>query len=337
MSADGPAVTLLADAAPTRGIGHAVRAATLALALEKQGARVEVVGRGLSLIREIEPEFKSLNFRDFAESRGLQLLAMDIMQKKPDVVITDGYFYPAGFYRALEQNSLSYGIIEDNSESEAERPLFVINQNPNASSVDYKQRFPHGRHFLGLDFAIVRPSAQISYPSGALSKDSVFVLIGGSDPKQLSIPLARRLGTDKVETRIAIGPAVRDRERTIKELQAIPGVRLPAQAHVTEAMLSSRVCVLAGGTSLWEANYMEKLVVGLTVADNQVGPLQAAKEAGIVDSVVDGRIDDPIEVADAVGRIVNNLARSKNLRVARRVDGLGADRLALAILDVMAH
>jgi Spore coat polysaccharide biosynthesis protein, predicted glycosyltransferase len=106
---------------------------------------------------------------------------------------------------------------------------------------------------------------------------------------------------------------------------------------MTEAMVSSKVCVLAGGTSLWEANYMEKLVVGLVVAENQLGPLQAAKEAGIVEAMIDGRLSDSIEVADGVGRIVKNLARSRNARVVRRVDGRGADRLALAILDVMAH
>ena len=337
MSVDGPAIVLLADAAPQRGIGHAVRASTLAFALRNQGARVEVMGRGLGFIREVEPQFDTLNLGNLSLSDGIPASVKNIVQYAPDLVITDGYFYPTDFYRALAREGVFYGVVEDNAESQAEEPLLVINQNPNASSDEYKKRFPSSDYFLGLDFAIIRPSARIGYPSSGQSDGSVFVLIGGSDPKQLSLPLAHRLAKERKEMKIAIGPAVTGREKIVKELQALPGLSLPRQADIPQAMASSSVCILAGGTSLWEANYMAKPVVGLAVADNQVTPLRAAKRARVVAEVVDARIDDPHSVADNVVRILGTLSGSKGSTALRQVDGFGADRLAVGILGTLAQ
>lgn len=259
---------LLADASTEIGTGHVVRSLALASELRQQGVESVIAGKNvLSIARDVQ-SFRGVIRVELAEAfLSLERLSL-VDQIAPDLVIIDGYEYPSALFEGLEHRNVKYGLIDDYGKTSALDPIFIVNQNPLAASNLYSSRFPNARTFLGLDYCLIRGEVKDARRRLA-EKQHVLVSLGGSDPLNLSLTVSRVLSQLNMHTRIAIGPLVSDRERVLAELMRLRGVELIHQREFVDALSTARLAVLAAGSTLWEAAYLDKRTIAIIVAENQ--------------------------------------------------------------------
>jgi spore coat polysaccharide biosynthesis predicted glycosyltransferase SpsG len=107
-------------------------------------------------------------------------------------------------------------------------------------------------------------------------------------------------------------------------------------ADLAERLAAADLVVIGAGTMKFEAACLGRPALLVAVADDQlrVGPAFAA--TGAADWLGDGRTLDPDRLADAVAELIGEPGRRAEMgrRGGEVVDGRGAERLALAILEL---
>jgi len=280
-------ILLRADGSASIGIGHVVRSLVLARELLDLGAQVEVWGSSVGAAKMLAPSFQPLVVRDRAAPDGTAEELNSISRFKPDLVIVDGYHFRRDFFLGLSAGAIAYGVIDDNGETQASSPVFVVNQNPSASENQYRSRFPFQRLFLGTTWALIRQEFRMLQHLKVGSEHDIYLALGGSDVSGLTLLIAERLVKEGFSIAVALGPVVPDRAKVTRRLRELPGIHLAGVADAPLTMAKSDLLVLGAGSALWEANALGKKSVGLVVAKNQAAPAKLAHSEGLVSTVID--------------------------------------------------
>lgn len=278
-----------ADGSSSIGMGHVVRSLVLARELLDLGAEVEVWGSAVEAGKALAESFEPIPSRNQAMPDGSARGLSAIRDFMPDLVIADGYHFTREFFAGLNSAGIAYGIIDDNSESAAIAPQFVVNQNPSASPEFYGSRFPGSQLFLGPRWALIRREFFHLRDNEVKTKFDVYLSLGGSDVRNLTLRIARHLAADGLSIVVGVGPGVKNRDELVAALEGLLGVICSDPSEAPADMVKSDLMVLGAGSSLWEANALGKRCIGVIVADNQVGPAAAALRCGAVTGVVDFR------------------------------------------------
>ncbi|MEO8229226.1 MAG: hypothetical protein ABI628_05610 [Chloroflexota bacterium] len=158
----------------------------------------------------------------------------------------------------------------------------------------------------------------------------VLVCFGGSDPHGVTERLASGLSDGSAWVATAI---VGSHHRPLEPL-SIEVVRDPVD--LAERLADCDLAVLGGGTMKFEAACLGRAAVLVGAADDQlaVGPPFAATGAAIW--LGDGRTIEPRVVRETLDGLAADGERRRAIasRASKVVDGLGAERLADAILDL---
>ena len=281
---------LRADASSSIGVGHVMRSLSLGEALLDEGFGVELVSF------ELAPSLQSL-----ATSCGVEVVeltcaprssedAQFVLQRNANLVVVDGYEFSREFFAVLESDSTPFAVVDDNTETNAQSPSAVINQNPHASASMYAHLQGNPKLLLGLQYAMVRKEvrevAAMNLPS---HEGEVFVAMGGADFLGLTAPIAEALAETGLQIRVAVGHANTQRAHIQKLADQLGNVTLIEQQDYVSSLASAQVAVLAAGSSLWEACAVGAPSIGLVVADNQFASANAAKKLGFT-RVVDCRV-----------------------------------------------
>jgi len=282
-------VLIRADGSSSIGLGHVVRSFVLARELHDLGVDVEVWGSSVLDGKALAESFQLVKSRDFHRPLGGASQVDEVLSFNPDLVVIDGYHFEKEFFDALDQQDIPYGVIDDNGETEAAFPLFVVNQNPSADRSMYKDRFPQSALYLGLDYALIRQEVLEARRREAVVPGTALVSMGGSDPLNLTVRLVEALASDGWEVTAALGPAFRDTVDIGEQMAGLVGARTVSSDQMTDEMARAEICVLAAGSTLWEANVLAKPTVAIIVADNQVVPTQKALERGMLVGALDAR------------------------------------------------
>lgn len=272
-------VLLLADSSHTVGTGHVMRSLVLSERLARRGVDSLVAGTGASLVGLSSASLAVCARKDLIFPFSARERFKVIESYQPDLVILDGYHYPVELFRHLDRQKTRYGIIDDYGITRATAPQFVLNQNPSANTAQYEGRFADSVFFLGLNYCLLRPEIRfIKNDSERSESGYVFVAMGGSDPQQVSLPVATAVSKAGQNVKVAVGPMVRSRKLLSKELQKLPRVSEVSEDEYESALSGASLAILSAGSSIWEATYLGIDTLALIVAENQRESSSVAQE-----------------------------------------------------------
>ena len=321
-------VAIRVDAGAAMGIGHAMRCATLADALTGRGHEVVVVTTGLP---------PAVHERFAAAGARVRLAHDDpgalVVEGAPDWCVVDGY-HLGGEVAALAARHVRVAMVDDNGELPTGLAALVVNQNPHADRLDYPG-VPAERVLRGLRYALIRPDVRrVARDADAPAEEPVVVVLGGTDPRRLTVDVVRRLlATCDRDVLVAGADHHPDRDALV-DLSAGPRVALAAPDLVA-AFGVAGLGVVGGGTTLWELAHLGIPSVALVVADNQEAGSAAAERHGVA-VAVDCRAGLPADRFDAAVTRVS--APGVGEAMARRgpllVDGRGAERVVAAMESI---
>ena len=329
-------VLIRVDAGPEIGVGHAMRCATLAAALDAAGHRVRVVTTGLA------PFVRDRFERSHADVTNLGDRSLDevISDAGVDVCLIDGYLLGDDVRRAAATGVVVVAI-DDNRELPVELTDVVVNQNLHAVDVDYPTD-TGTRYLLGPDYALIRDDV-VGLDRSSAGGGDVLVSFGGSDPKRLTLPtvdqVVQRIDAPVV---VALSATHTDRPALDRLIERSDGLVRLADQNLTEAFATVDVAIIGGGSTLWEVAHLGIPTVAAIVADNQVDGSRAAEAAGFV-SVLDCRNDDPVDEAarcvDAASALIDDDSVASSLAAVgcEMFDGHGPQRVVAAITDTVAN
>lgn len=313
------------------GFGHITRALALAQALENAGAEVISVGQGMGEGVAISPSFQNLTVLDPSAQTEAGNINV-VLDQHPDAVVVDGYHFSEEFFQQLSLAGIPYAVIDDNGETNADKPILVHNQNPRATPNLYKNLSNQPLFLLGLKYVLLRHEVgQISKKTRHRS-DVVVVSLGGTDSANLTYPLATGL------LRAGFRVWVNERFRPLFSNVSLGNRDFPrldffSSPSFLDTLSSAAVAVLGAGTSLWEANAVGTPTVGVIVAENQRNPAQVAQSEGYVHELVNSLDSESEEttVSDIVRAVARVLERDSTEPV-KTIEPRGARRVAKTLL-----
>jgi len=332
-----PSCVVRADGNPEMGLGHLARSLTLAAALAQEGFGVTFLSAS-PVDQLFCGQSAGVRFRPLQADAGTTSDASAVLEHDPDVIVIDGYHFDDAYFQALEESGARCVVLADGHTSAA-RPIAVIDQNPNATSAAYSDLEGSPLLLLGLRYALVRPEIIGADASGRNPGPYVFVSIGGSDPRGLTVPLAAALAARDLETKVALGQAVRDRARAEAALAALDGVEVVPGAAFAQCLADSSVALVGAGGTMWEGAALGVPMVAIVTADNQAGPSAAAEDLGFLLRHDCRRTCDPEVIADQAADLLRSTETRRVMSSTGRaaVDNNGARRVASHLAAVVAE
>ena len=344
----GPSILFVVDGGPEIGGGHVMRALTLSGALGRTGARCAFLAppfvagvlerfAGAAVERIPVPESPPADLAERAVDA-----ASDF-----EAVVFDHYRLGAREHYRVAGGRPSLAV-----DDLADRRLgvdLVLDVGPERTAADYEGLVePGARLLLGPRYALVRPAfaaareAAIARRAQAEGVNRVLVSLGLTDLDGITARVVNRLlprlGEAKLD--VVLGRAA----PSLAELQRLAARDPRVTLHLeTEAMAElcadADLAVGAGGSSTWERCTTGLPTVTVLLADNQEPGVLPLDRTGATE-VVDARADD---FEAAFDRAFTGLMRSPERRrrlgkaAAGMCDGLGADRAAEALLELMSE
>lgn len=311
-------ILLRADGSKKIGIGHLVRSLTLATALKESGREVLVVGRGVRNAQLLDASFSDLQVVEIIFPN-LSAETEFIGSKQPDLVIVDGYEFTADFFSFLHEQRIPFGVIDDNFETRAEKPLFLLNQNPIATRDLYPKDWDETTFLLGLEFALIRQAIIETSREPRLSqRNDVLVAIGGTDSLGVTPQLAESLH------RSGLSVAIPENQLTA----LAKSVNQPGLGHHLTHVFSpsdyptylaaAKFSVLGGGSSVYEALALDVPTIAVVVADNQISSAQLLSDRGLLAGLVDMRKNS----SRAISEFEHIVKRLMSEDLGKRASGL---------------
>jgi UDP-2,4-diacetamido-2,4,6-trideoxy-beta-L-altropyranose hydrolase len=191
----------------------------------------------------------------------------------------------------------------------------------------------------GYAYAPIRATLRrlAAKPPAETTPPQVLICFGGSDPADVGARLVPAIaGSGSWRTVAVLGPAYRGRLAETGD-DVVGGLRVVRDpADLDRRLAAARVVVGGAGTMKFELALLGRPSILLAVADDQlpVGPPFAA--TGAARYLGDGRAIEPASLGEAVADLMaDEPARVAMASHGRQVvDGLGANRIAAAILEV---
>ena len=362
MEAAGETVVIRADASDVIGFGHVSRCLSLAAAIRRRGCRVVLRSRGLAggLRRRAEAIGCELLIGDGvgdgdgphgpggadahaageqADAEGL-VAALAAAGIRPSWVVVDGYGFGAAWHGIVRGGGARILCIDDL----ADRPLdcdLLLDQNlVDGMHCRYENLLPSRcRPLLGPRFAVLPAEyAELrrSHPFPAGETRRVLISFGGADRVGATLAAVEAFG--RVPGRGLAADVILARTHpqraAVESLARADGRIRIADTVPTLAPLLAAASLSVGGAGVtaWERLCLGVPSIAVAIAENQ-RPIAAALAAGRLAWVCDGsstRLAD--ELADAMQAMLSGGHEVRIEAGMRLCDGLGADRVAAAML-----
>jgi spore coat polysaccharide biosynthesis predicted glycosyltransferase SpsG len=289
------------DEGPGVGLGHRRRCEYVAAALRARELDVTLAPTGVVEVHASLVLVDSYRYRadDRARFRGRAVVAIDDLNRDLDVAL-------------------------------------VVDPAPGASSAPHRRA---GRVLAGARYALVDPSLRAATVSEVASAPAtVLVTTGAADLHGTGASIAAAVAAAHPTLRVRLVPPSSEASMSVDTRRSLtphrPGVEVVEAADgLAVELASADVVVTAGGVTLLEALCLGRPAVAVVTAANQRANVEGAVASGAA------LVAEPAHVADAVTRLVANTRLREDLSMAGRVlvDGLGAERVADAIVDVMVR
>ena len=344
-----PRILFFADAGPEIGGGHVRVAWTLARALADRGAEC-----GFVESRAAAPILRRFGWPGHSLLAMVESETLDDMiasaqafadRFEADAVVIDHYGVGAAAETLLRGLRRRIAVIDDLANRRHDCGLLVDSGYGRRRS-DYSQLIGDGcLTLVGPEHALVRPEFAQARPR-ALSRrarhDPVrraqvslgLTDVGGITGKVVEA-LAPHLGDVRLE--VVISPGAPSYEALLARTQGDHRLRLHSDADMAALTAECDLAVGAGGSSTWERACLGLPSITLTLADNQAETaerLQGVQATLAVDARTPGF---ETALVEAWERLTENAALRWTLSQSASglCDGRGAERVAVAVLDLL--
>jgi UDP-2,4-diacetamido-2,4,6-trideoxy-beta-L-altropyranose hydrolase len=362
VNAASPRVALRADASPRSGTGHVVRCLSLAAALRDAGARPCLVSRrlgidvaalaqrtGVELVELAAPPagFETTDPVPHAAWAGVdwqrdaEETAQALAGRDCERVVVDHYAFDARWHRRVAQAlGARIAAIDDLADRELAVDLLIDHnlcedtRAKYAGRIDATTRVLGGpRHaLLGRAYAALAPRE----PDDAV--DSIGIFLGGVDAAGLS-SLALRACRDVAGFSGAIEIATTSAHPQLNALRALATTQPPTTLLLDAPELSAFFArhglqIGAAGGATWERCCAGAPMLLLVAADNQLAVVPQLVAFGAAAALPPEASRDLQQVGALVAELLADAPRRRAMaqRARALVDGLGARRVALAML-----
>lgn len=336
-----PRILFIANAGPAVGGGHVMRSLSLARALGEHGA--ECIFLAPPVIAGILDAFAPDMGREEVASIAAPDLLHAIAGIKFDAVVFDHYDLRREDHETVAQGRPTL-VIDDL----ADRPLaadLVLDSGPARVEADYASLAGDAQLLLGPRYAPLRPEfaalreAAIARRGGPV--DRVLIALGLTDVGGVTARIVDRMR--QRNGHLAFDVVLGANAPSLPGLTRVAAHDSRVALHVdaqdmAELTLNADVAIGAGGSTTWERCTLGLPSVLVVLAENQRPSARALAERGAA-LVVDVAADDfPAAFDRASVRLLNDAATRARLISAslELCDGLGAERVASALLEVIS-
>lgn len=304
-------VLFVAAAGPRQGFGHLVRCGVLASGL---GARPRVALRG------------SASARRQARALGWQVhMAMPTLLRTmaPDLLVVDepSVAVATRWVRAARERGIAVAAISDLRLNAVDADLTIdgsITTMAGSTAADLQ-----GPEFAILDATIAR----LRHMPRARDRRRVLIALGGgTHVRRLGRSLAHRIQEHLPDIYVDLAPGF-----STAPLPTLPsGCQWISPYGLRQALATTGVAIVAGGTTVYEAAALGAPIVTLAVADAQRTTTRAFSDRG---GALDASEANPLDAIDRAAMevahlIVNpDMATLLSQQAARLVDGNGTARV----------
>jgi len=336
-----------ADAGPSIGAGHVMRALALAQAWQESGRAVAVVSVRLP---------PKLGARLQAE--GVQLHQLDAPPGSPEDaagtldlarrtgarwIALDGFGFDEAYQARVKGAGYRVLCVDDYGHARHYHADLVLNQNLYASEAMYPAREPRTRLLLGPRYALLRREFREwqgpprEFPTLARR---VLVTTGGGDPGGLTVRVLRALSgvaIGDLEVVATVGPLSQQTDA----LEAVRAevsyqLRLECDAAAMPALMAwADLCVSAAGSTSWELAFMGVPTLLIAAVDNQSLVARVLHERGAAVSLGSATGLTPVTLQREIERVARDrsLRAELSARARELVSGPGARRVVGAMND----
>ncbi|MCR9220177.1 MAG: UDP-2,4-diacetamido-2,4,6-trideoxy-beta-L-altropyranose hydrolase [Alphaproteobacteria bacterium] len=323
-------------AAPAVGAGHVVRCLTLADALRARGWRVGFAVDAES--RRTAPTLDAAGVDVRAATTPAEILAA--WPGGADLAVVDRYGCDADFERALRPWARRLLAIDDLANRSHDVDMLLDSA---GSETAYGPLIPAAcERLLGPDYALLRPEFRRLREGGPARAvraraSRLLISLGGSDPHNATGALLDWLDrcASPLEITAVVGAAAPHREALAARARTMrhPTTVRRQISDMGAALAEADLVVGAGGNSAWERCCLATPTLLAVIAENQRTVAERLVAAGAAREVLHDPAGEPCMSLEAFEALLGDAAARGAMAAAAAAlcDGLGADRVALAV------
>ncbi len=263
------------DSSSDIGLGHIMRDLVLAKGLQKN---YDVIFASQNLLGNINDiVVANAFFLHVIQSNDLDELVKVINKYKIDIIIIDHYGIDYFFEKKLKQKTNVHIVAMDDSYNKHYCDA-VLNHNPGAQSNRYDALVPkNALKFCGIKYTLIRNEfREAQKKSGSKHKIKknqlkVLVMMGGSDPKNITCKIVKDLLKNK---NYELHVITTRSNRNLKSLQALANknkniVLHVNTEHISLLMKAADLAIISPSVTAAEALYMRLPFIAIKTAQNQ--------------------------------------------------------------------
>jgi spore coat polysaccharide biosynthesis protein SpsF len=323
------------------GYGHVKRTIALARALRDRegiGAQFCLNGSADALAPILAAGFEAtlLNANRLSEDFNRSVLA-----QSPDIVVCD---VREGVTRQdLEavRSGPIIAVIDDASDRRLAADFAYYPPLPQTDALDWQGARACVR--VGWEWALLGMSRAVSPAPRLLPRPTLLVTMGGSDPKGLTLGVARALRKldPLFRARFVIGPGVKDGARLAKAIvsQAAHFETVEGAGDLATEYAAADMALAAFGVTAYELAAAGVPAVYLCLTQDHAQSASAFERAGMGVSLGAAERTAPEDVARTVWALLSDRARLREMRAMglAKIDGEGANRVAADLARALSE
>ena len=324
-----PTLWFATEASRASGLGHFMRCYALAEEAAAQGLASRFFMPEVP--ESVQQRLQALGASAQATGDALASVCLDQRLAPGDWWVADSYRFDADFLQRLHR-AASLLVWDDLCALPRYDCDLIVNASPVAAALPYAER-SRARLLLGPAHSAVRREFRQARATGPGDGTlPVTLMIGGSDPRGLSLALATGLRQHfaGLPLRLVLGPAFADPEGASARAMQLGGVSVHRQPpDLARLLADSALVITAAGGSIGELCALGQVAVALVVVDNQAAALSDCPYPAL-----DARQALPWrELVHTVNRALTDAPWRQQLatRAHALVDGRGCARILEAL------
>lgn len=301
-------IAFYTEAGTKRGMGHLIRCYTIY-------EQFNLFYKNTSFYLDSDINF-NYKFNDIIYFKWNKLK----YNKKFDIIFIDSYEASLDIYNQLSQNAKVAVYIDDDSRLNYP-PGIILNFAPDANSLFFKHKSSKYTYMLGLGYIPIRKQFL------SLKKQKqIFIMLGGSDVKNLSLDILNALDNIDIKKVIVI-----NKNELFEQLQNYKNTIIlhkPSDEELMSNMASSSIAISTASMTLYELAYLQIPTIIIAINTNQKnGAIQLIKHKIAIQFIDMNDMNWKTNMKHAINSLNDHILNNK-------IDGKGTQRIVNTTINI---